>query len=63
MLVAGKWYCNSIRFATEKEAADYAADLFMRWTQPTEHRTAASDEPVTYCYTDGTLRPVKENVR
>lgn len=43
-----KWYGNSLAFATEKEAAHSAKDLFMRWTLCTDHRAVESDEPVNY---------------
>ena len=29
---SGKWATNSLDFATEAEASDYAHDLYSRWT-------------------------------
>ena len=55
----GKWCDNGLRFATEKEAADNARDLLMRWFVPTDSRAAPSDDPVNYDYTTGILKAVE----
>jgi hypothetical protein len=54
-----KWHDNALRFATQKEAADSASDLYSRWTLTTAHRAAESDEPVNYERVDGRDRPIK----
>lgn len=51
----GAWYGNALRFATEKEAADNARDLSMRWFAVKEHRAAESADPVSHSYVDGKL--------
>lgn len=57
VFVHGGWHSNQLRFATEQEAAFYAAHLFSRWTQTEDHRPAESDDPVTAEWTtDGKLR-------
>lgn len=53
--VSGKWYSNSLRFATEQEARDSARDLMGRWLLVTDHRAATSDEPVKHRYDNGKL--------
>jgi hypothetical protein len=60
VFVEGKWSANSLRFATEKEAADNARDLLMRWFVPTDSRAAPSDDPVNYDYTTGVLKAVEQ---
>jgi len=48
---------NSLRFATEAEAALYARDLASRWLAVTDFRTAESCvDGVTHEIADGTLR-------
>jgi hypothetical protein len=47
MLVGGGWVSNSLRFATQEEAAGYARDLFARWTLVQEWRAVACDDAVT----------------
>jgi hypothetical protein len=54
-----KWHDNALRFATQKEAADSAADLYSRWTLTTAHRATESDEPVNYERVDGRDQPIK----
>jgi hypothetical protein len=54
-----KWLANGLVFATEKEAADNARDLLMRWTVPTDSRAAESTDPVNYSYVNGKLEAVK----
>ena len=46
VFVQGEWSTNSLRFATEEEAAAYASDLYMRWTLTEKHRAVPSDDPV-----------------
>jgi|KBSMisStandDraft_5_1062788.scaffolds.fasta_scaffold115338_5 hypothetical protein len=49
-----RWHRNSLRFATEKEAADSARDLYSRWTLTTAHRaTESKEDPVNYKRLDG----------
>lgn len=43
-----KWYGNALVFATEKEAAHSAKELYDRWTLCTDHRAVESDDPVNY---------------
>lgn len=50
-----KWYGNALAFATEKEAADNAHDLFQRWTMCVDHCAQESTDPVTHTYVDGVL--------
>ncbi len=51
----GTWSGNALRFATEKEAQTYVADLAMRWTLVRDTRVVRSDEPVNYAIVDGKL--------
>lgn len=53
--VEGGWSSNALRFASEGEAASYAADLFRRWTLSEHHRAAESNEPVNAAWHDGVL--------
>jgi hypothetical protein len=55
----GGWNTNSLRFATQAEAEQYAADLFRRWTLTSDHRAARSDDPVTYQIVDGVLSRIE----
>ncbi len=43
---AGKWYGNSLRFATRAEAEAQVADLMMRWTAVRDTRVVESTDPV-----------------
>jgi len=46
--VAGdpKWYDNAVRFATKREAEQYAEDLYQRWTTAKNWRVSKADEQV-----------------
>jgi hypothetical protein len=44
---SGQWVSNQLRFATKKQAEDYAADLAYRWTAVRETRVVECDDPVT----------------
>lgn len=46
------WKDNALRFATEDEAARYAAGLYSRWALTTAHQAAPSDDPVNYRLAD-----------
>jgi len=46
--VQGEWVSNALRFATAKEAHDYAQDLAMRWTACADWRAEPSEDPVTH---------------
>lgn len=41
-----QWAGNAVRFATRKEAEEYAQDLYLRWTAVRDWRVIESDEPV-----------------
>jgi hypothetical protein len=49
------WNTNALAFATEKEAEDYAKDLFSRWTRVEQYEVRMSDEEVNYEFVDGQL--------
>ena len=51
----GKWYGNGLRFATEQEAIDNAADLPMRWAAVRDMRAVESSDPVNYSYVNRRL--------
>ena len=53
--VEGKWEQNGLVFATEAEAAQYAADLYRRWTITSGYRAVEVDEPVTHQLVDNRL--------
>jgi len=55
--VAGdpKWYDNAVRFATKREAEQYAEDLYQRWTTAKNWRAAKADDPVTASWVGGGL--------
>jgi hypothetical protein len=55
---SGRWYRNSLAFATKQEALDNAHNLAARWTLVRRVRSVESDEPVTYSYHDRQLRHV-----
>ena len=57
----GKWYDNAVRFETEAEAGDYAADLMDRWFAVREYRTTGSAEAVNYSYAGRNLQPTTES--
>lgn len=47
---APEGHTNALRFATEKEAADYAACLYQRWTMPTGYEIRPTADPVTHTW-------------
>ena len=49
----GKWYGNSLRFATRDEAMANVKDLFTRWTLVTDYRVVESSLPVTHRWVPG----------
>jgi hypothetical protein len=55
---SGKWYGNSLRFATKEEAEQNVRDLAMRWLAVIDFRVVESDDPVNYTFHDRKLRPV-----
>lgn len=57
---SGKWFGNSLRFATEAEAKANVENLMMRWTSVRETRVVECDEPVNYAWRDGHLVNVEE---
>jgi hypothetical protein len=57
----GKWYQNSVTFATQEEAHQNAYDKFCAWTMPDDYRAVevdATENPVNYTYVDGQLKSV-----
>jgi hypothetical protein len=56
---SGKWAGNALRFATEREAEIYVADLARRWVLVTDTRVVESDDPVTSEIVDGVMRKVE----
>jgi hypothetical protein len=46
--VGGDWVSNSLVFAAESEAMDYARALFRSWTLVQEHRVVQIDEAPNY---------------
>ena len=55
----GRWYGNSLRFATEAEALDNVRDLEMRWMAVRATRAAQSVDPVTHRWVGGKLEEVE----
>ena len=55
---SGQWCGNGLRFATKKEAEEYAHDLSMRWFAVKDTRASESDDPVSHTYHDRELRQV-----
>jgi hypothetical protein len=55
----GKFYANSLRFATREEAEANVASLAMRWTLVRDTRVVESDDPVNYAWIDGRLVSVE----
>ena len=49
------WSSNNIRFANEKDAGEYAADLTFRWLAVTRWRVVESSGTARYSFTDGKL--------
>jgi hypothetical protein len=39
------WHSNALRFPTEEEASEWAADLFMRWMLVKQTRVRVVPEP------------------
>lgn len=58
VFVEGKWSRNGLVFGTEKEAADNARDLMMRWFVVSDSRAVEVNEPINYRYVDGKLEEV-----
>ena len=54
----GKWYDNSLRFATIKEAEESARLLGQRWLLVLDTRGTESTDPVNYRMVDGDLRSI-----
>lgn len=50
---SGKFVGNALVFETEKEAEDYARDLYSRWTLVREWRVVETTDPVSYTFTTG----------
>jgi hypothetical protein len=50
---SGEWVTNSLAFATEQEAEDYARDLSARWMLVRERRVVPSEDPVNYRFENG----------
>lgn len=50
---SGKFVSNGLRFATRKEAEEYAIDITWRWTLVRDTRVVESDDPVNYRFVDG----------
>lgn len=51
----GKWYSNSLRFATQEEALSSASDLASRWMMVREFSAHESADPVTHKLVDNVL--------
>ena len=49
----GVYTSNALRFETEHEALQYAADLSSRWTAVVDSRIAESDDSVSHEWTEG----------
>jgi hypothetical protein len=54
----GNWYDNALRFETEQEAYENAADLAWRWTSVRDYRAAQSSDPINYSYIDRKLEVI-----
>lgn len=48
VFVQGEWSRNTLVFATEKEATDYARDLHWRWTLCRDYRAVQVEAEVTH---------------
>lgn len=55
-----KYYGNAVRLETVQEAALYAHDLFMRWTQADAVRHVPSNDPVNYRFTEKGLEAIDD---
>lgn len=42
---SGQWVPNGLRFATKRQAEDYAKDLMWRWSLVREWRVVESEDP------------------
>ena len=51
---------NGLRFATEKEALESAAELFSRWTVPIGYSIEESSDPVNYQHINGQNIPLSK---
>ena len=49
----GTYSSNMLRFATQKEAEHYTADLAWRWTAVVDWRVVECDDQVTHVWVDG----------
>jgi hypothetical protein len=56
----GKFYGNSLRFASREEAKSYAADKMWNWTAVRDTRVIETTDPVNYIYNDHQLIPAGE---
>lgn len=52
---SGKYYSNSLRFASKQEATNYVIDLMYRWTAVRDTRVVETNDPVSHTYTDRQL--------
>lgn len=57
---SNKWYGNSLRFATEKEAYENAKDLMQRWMAVRDFRASVSVDPVNYYYINRNLVSIED---
>ena len=57
---SNKWYGNSLRFETEKEAYENAADLMQRWMAVRDFRASVSVDPVNYYYINRNLVSIED---
>jgi hypothetical protein len=55
----GKFYGNSLRFATREEAEANVRDLMMRWFAVTDTRVVESDDEPNYTFYLGKLAALK----
>ncbi len=56
--LSGEWRGSAMRFATRKEAEQYAQHLRSRWILVVDARLVESTEPVNYSFIDGRLKKV-----
>ena len=52
---SGKFYGNSLRFATREEAKASVEDLESRWMLVRETRVVESEDPVNFAWVNGEL--------
>jgi len=57
---SGIFVGNGLRFASEVEAKNYAADLSVRWTAVRQTRVSATQDEVNYSFAAGFLAEVKQ---